>query len=111
MRIISATTWVTLNPTHSNMTSSEIIKVAIEAYEEAVNAPVQYDPVTLTVQGDGLAEFIVRELDSIHEGGTAQEQLLAACDAMVRARHQLDAVENGLYVHLDKIKRKKATKC
>jgi hypothetical protein len=84
-----------------SLSLGDIIKIANEAYPdnkvleayEQLSKGKKYPNV-----GDGLAEFVARELQETFESGKSrQEQLERVLRAMTTARRELEAVEQHLY--------------
>lgn len=74
----------------------DIIKFANEAYPD--NKILEAHKQKFPNVGDGLAEFIARELRETFESGKSrQEQLEKVLRAMTTARRELEAVEQHLY--------------
>ena len=86
------------------MKLEEIIAIADKAYPDGMvqQAFEAYNRHQETIEddrvGDGLAEFIVRELTDTYDGGASKKKQLAeAVRCIDRATEELQAVSKALY--------------
>lgn len=85
------------------MKLAEIIKIADRSYpdgmiQQAFNAYKNADTFEEERVGDGLAEFIVRELaDAYDSKASKKDQLAEAVRVMDRATEELQVVSKALY--------------
>jgi hypothetical protein len=80
------------------LTLNEIIDIANTAYPDnhiRLNYNPTSPPATKNIHGDGLANFIVRELCDTHEpSASSKNQLIEAHRVMNMARRELESIES-----------------